>query len=179
MFFRNVRGLGVAPARQTEQPLLPGKLAYRGHQSDPRALLRLRPDACDREAGGTAWHSPWPRDDPAMDDGGRNLEGPPAAAQARASAAPSPRLPGRVDPDRRFGSLVVRDAPAALHPARLHRRRATSRLMHLQFVESESTFDYFKATRAYLERHGKPWHSIPTSTACSGSTGRTRPAATA
>ena len=33
---------------------------------------------------------------------------------------------------------------------------ATSRLMHLQFVESESTFDYFSATRAYLERHGKP-----------------------
>lgn len=33
---------------------------------------------------------------------------------------------------------------------------ATSRLMHLQFVESESTFDYFRATRTYLERHGKP-----------------------
>jgi hypothetical protein len=33
---------------------------------------------------------------------------------------------------------------------------AISRLMHLQFVESESTFDYFAATRAYLERHGKP-----------------------
>jgi hypothetical protein len=33
---------------------------------------------------------------------------------------------------------------------------ATSRLMNLQFVESESTFDYFAATRAYLERHGKP-----------------------
>src|ERR1700686_4975292 len=31
---------------------------------------------------------------------------------------------------------------------------ATSRLM--QFVESESTFDYFAATRAYLERYGKP-----------------------
>src|SRR3984957_568121 len=30
---------------------------------------------------------------------------------------------------------------------------ATSRLMHLQFVESESTFDYFAATRAYLERY--------------------------
>jgi hypothetical protein len=28
--------------------------------------------------------------------------------------------------------------------------------MHLQFVESESTFDYFAATRAYLERYGKP-----------------------
>jgi hypothetical protein len=33
---------------------------------------------------------------------------------------------------------------------------STSRLMHLQFVETESTFDYFKATRAYLERYGKP-----------------------
>ncbi len=33
---------------------------------------------------------------------------------------------------------------------------ATSRLMHLQFVASESTFAYFAATRAYLEAHGKP-----------------------
>jgi hypothetical protein len=33
---------------------------------------------------------------------------------------------------------------------------ATSRLMHLQFVETESTFDYFNATRTYLERYGKP-----------------------
>jgi hypothetical protein len=33
---------------------------------------------------------------------------------------------------------------------------ASSRLMHLQFVESESTFAYFHATRAYLEAWGKP-----------------------
>jgi hypothetical protein len=33
---------------------------------------------------------------------------------------------------------------------------ATSRLMHLQFVETESTFSYFAATRSYLEAHGKP-----------------------
>lgn len=33
---------------------------------------------------------------------------------------------------------------------------ATSRLMHLQFAESESTFSYFEATTAYLRRHGKP-----------------------
>ncbi len=33
---------------------------------------------------------------------------------------------------------------------------ATSRLMELRFVESESTFDYFEATRSYLDRHGKP-----------------------
>jgi hypothetical protein len=33
---------------------------------------------------------------------------------------------------------------------------ATSRLMHLQFVESESTFAYFHAARAYLQAWGKP-----------------------
>jgi transposase len=33
---------------------------------------------------------------------------------------------------------------------------ATSRLMHLQFVESESTFAYFHAARTYLEAWGKP-----------------------
>jgi hypothetical protein len=33
---------------------------------------------------------------------------------------------------------------------------ATSRLMHLQFFESESTFAYFHAARAYLEAWGKP-----------------------
>jgi transposase len=33
---------------------------------------------------------------------------------------------------------------------------ATSCLMELCFAEVESTFDYFRATRRYLERHGKP-----------------------
>ena len=33
---------------------------------------------------------------------------------------------------------------------------ATSRLMYLHFTFSESTFSYFEATRAYLERYGKP-----------------------
>jgi len=33
---------------------------------------------------------------------------------------------------------------------------ATSRLMELAFAEVESTFDYFRATRQYLERYGKP-----------------------
>jgi hypothetical protein len=33
---------------------------------------------------------------------------------------------------------------------------ATSQLMHLHFTEAESTFSYFTATRAYLERYGKP-----------------------
>jgi hypothetical protein len=33
---------------------------------------------------------------------------------------------------------------------------ATSRLQELRFVASESAFDYFASTRAYLERYGKP-----------------------
>jgi hypothetical protein len=33
---------------------------------------------------------------------------------------------------------------------------ATSRLMQQRFVASESAFDYLRATRAYLETHGKP-----------------------
>ena len=33
---------------------------------------------------------------------------------------------------------------------------ATSRLLELRLVASESTFDYFTSTRAYLEHHGKP-----------------------
>src|ERR1700741_992022 len=33
---------------------------------------------------------------------------------------------------------------------------ATSRVVQVRFVPSEATFDYFRATRAYLEAHGKP-----------------------
>jgi hypothetical protein len=54
-----------------------------------------------------------------------------------------------------------------------------SRLMHLQFVESESTFAYFHAARAYLEAWGKPvaFYS-DTSLASFGSTIRARLAVT-
>lgn len=33
---------------------------------------------------------------------------------------------------------------------------ATSRIMELRFVADESTFEYFAATRSYLDAHGKP-----------------------
>ena len=33
---------------------------------------------------------------------------------------------------------------------------ATSRIQHAAFVPSESTFDYMRETRAYIERHGRP-----------------------
>jgi hypothetical protein len=100
------------------------------------------------------------------------------AVEAYSPTAVSPGLRGRADPDRRNGALVVRGPGATMHPTRLY-RDASSRLMHRQFVESESTFDYFAATWAYLERHGKRWRFAPTSTACSGSTRRMRPAAMA
>jgi hypothetical protein len=32
---------------------------------------------------------------------------------------------------------------------------ATSKLMELLFVKSESTFSYFEATRRYIDKHGK------------------------
>ena len=49
---------------------------------------------------------------------------------------------------------------------------ATSRLMELQFVASESAFDYFTSTRAYLERHGKPMRSTAIRRASSASRAR-------
>jgi hypothetical protein len=58
---------------------------------------------------------------------------------------------------------------------------ATSRLMQLLFVKSESTFTYFEATRGYIEKHGKPLALCFTATkpVYSGSTIKTQPAATA
>ena len=33
---------------------------------------------------------------------------------------------------------------------------ATSQLMHMEFAPSESAFSYFRATKTYIEKHGKP-----------------------
>ena len=33
---------------------------------------------------------------------------------------------------------------------------ATSETLHLKFVKSENTFDYFEASREYIEKHGRP-----------------------
>jgi hypothetical protein len=82
--------------------------------------------------------------------------------QDRRHRLPSPRQPRR----RRdcLGELVQidgsehawfedRGAPCTL-PGFVD--NATSRLMQLRFVASESAFDYFRTTRTYLEEHGKP-----------------------
>lgn len=52
---------------------------------------------------------------------------------------------------------------------------ATSRLMQLRFVKSESTFTYFEATRGYLEKHGNPWRCTVIKPVSSESTIKTPP----
>lgn len=52
---------------------------------------------------------------------------------------------------------MVRRALPGLYSVRLRCvDDATSQLMQLLFVSSESTFTYFEATRGYLEHYGKP-----------------------
>ncbi len=53
---------------------------------------------------------------------------------------------------------------------------ATSRLMELRFVPSESTFAYFETLKSYLQHHGKPVAFYSTSIRSFGYRGRTPPA---
>ena len=90
-----------------------------------------------------------------MEDRGRAMEGSPRADEAGSSAAVPARLLGeliQIDGSEHWW-FEGRGPRCTLL---VYIDDATSRLMHLQFVESESTFDYFAATRAYLERYGKP-----------------------
>src|SRR5450756_2530315 len=100
-------GAGVTTARQAEQPLLSDGFACRSDWHHQGAVLRLWPDAGGGEACGAARDSSCARDAPAMDDDGGSVEGSPSTVEARASAAVSPGLRGRADPDRRIGALVV------------------------------------------------------------------------
>jgi hypothetical protein len=68
------------------------------------------PDAGGGEACRAARDSSCARDTAAMDDEGWSVEGSPGTVEACASAAVSPRLRGRTDPDRWIGALVVRRA---------------------------------------------------------------------
>src|SRR3954447_15339457 len=73
---------------------------------------------------------------------------PQAAAQARAPAALSPGLRRRARADRRLRAWGVRGPRPAVHALGtllVFIDDATSRLMHLRFVPTEPTFDYFEA----------------------------------
>src|ERR1700687_1727789 len=113
-------GVGVTTAWQAKQPLLSDGFACRSDWHHPGALPGLWPNAGGGEARGAARYSSCARDTPAMDDDGWPVEGSPRPVEACSPAAVSPRLRGRVDPDRRIGALVVRGPRAAMHPARLH-----------------------------------------------------------
>ena len=73
-----------------------------------------------------------------------------------ASAASAAGLSGRIGADRRLRACLVRGPWGAVCTLLAFVDDATSRLMTLRFVVSESAFDYFRTTRAYLETHGKP-----------------------
>ena len=75
--------------------------------------------------------------------------------KAHPSAALSARVRRRTGADRRLRAWWFEDRGPQC-TLLVFVDDATSRLMHLQFVESESTFAYFHATRAYLEAWGKP-----------------------
>ena len=113
-------GLGVAPARQAQQPLLPSGAADRGAGADHSQLCRFRPDARLREARRAARHRSGCRDDPALDGHGGSLAGAPAEAPKGAPAALSARLRRRTRPDRRLRALLVRGSRPTLHASGLH-----------------------------------------------------------
>ena len=64
-------------------------------------------------------------------------------------------MSGRTRTDRRFRTPLVR-GPRRDCTLLAFVDDATSRLCSLRFVVSESAFDYFRATKDYLETHGKP-----------------------
>ena len=61
----------------------------------------------------------------------------------------------RADPDRRLRSQMVRGSRRSC-TLLVFIDDATSTLMELRFVTSESTFSYFEALESYLLKHGRP-----------------------
>src|SRR5258705_13966865 len=90
-----------------------------------------------------------------MADRGRDLGRPQAAAQACPPTTPPARVRRRTGADRRVRALVVRGPRPTMHAAGVY-RRCDEPADASPVVESESTFAYFHATRAYLEAWGKP-----------------------
>src|SRR4051794_21920730 len=64
-------------------------------------------------------------------------------------------MPGRAGPDRRQRASLVRGPRRSLHLL-VFIDDATSRLMQLRFVPSETTFSYFEALEGHLGAHGRP-----------------------
>src|SRR5271165_5428342 len=146
---------GLEAPWQAEQSSPAGRGARPGAGDRAGTVCGLWPDIGGGEVGGTPWLHGLARDPTRLDDRRR-------AVQDRRHRLPSPHQPRR----RRecLGELVQIDgsehawfedrAPVCTVLAFID--DATSRLMQVRFVASESAFDYFRTTRAYLEQHGKP-----------------------
>jgi hypothetical protein len=65
-------------------------------------------------------------------------------------------LPRKMRPPKVQQPRVRRACVAPTCTALVYIDDATSRLMHILFTGTESTFGYFEATRQYLAQHGKP-----------------------
>jgi hypothetical protein len=90
-----------------------------------------------------------------MDDRRRAVGRSPSSAALAAPAAQAPGLSGELVQIDGYEHAWFEDrGPACTLLAYVD--DATSRLMALRFVASESAFSYFQATRAYVEAHGKP-----------------------
>ncbi len=85
------------------------------------ALSGLWADLCEPDASGTPWSRGFAGDAPQVDDRGRAMVVPQAAA-AISSAAPSARTFWRIDSDRRERTSLVRRPWSAMHADRVHRR---------------------------------------------------------
>jgi hypothetical protein len=111
--------------------------------------------ACLREAARVPRPGPGQGDRAVADDGRRPVEASPPARCSDPPASQPPSLPRRARPDRRQRPRLVR-RPRPACTLLVFIDDATGRLMQLHFAPTESAFAYFQATRAYLERHGKP-----------------------
>ena len=99
---------GVQATGQAEQPAASGCSARAGAEFGPRALPRLRADACGREAGGTAWLSCVARNAARLDGGGRAVAGPACPPAPAAPAAAPARVRRRARADRWLRARLVR-----------------------------------------------------------------------
>src|SRR5947207_7032589 len=149
------RGARVAPARASECPPAPGRHPGARPGPHPRALRRLRAHVRPPEAHRGARPRPVRRDAARLDECRRPVGPAGPARPPELSAAGASGLPRRARPAR-WQRAPWFDDRGPRCTLLVYVDDATSRLMELCFADTESTFDYFHATRRYLERHGKP-----------------------
>ena len=164
---RIVTLVGVGGVGKTRLALAAARAAVLDWRSCARTMPISGPPSRTRSSARiTGWRVG--RDAARLDDRRRDLGCRAPADPPELSAAAAPGVSRGARPARRLGPCLVR-GPRAACTLLVYVDDATSRLMELCFAAVESTFDYFRATRRYLERHGKPMAFYSDSSACSTS----------